>query len=134
MDQNWLDWLMPLLQSIDLDALREGIMEQDAGAFLFDAFNTVNTIQGLIIGALIAMITPRFPLVFLTAGLALLIDQCVTIANNSFFDKSVEKVFEKAIEEVMSLDATVLILRYVGFVLVIGVVYTVKSLVLRDNK
>ena len=109
-------------------------MEQDAGAFLFDAFNTVNTIQGLIIGALIAMITPRFPLVFLTAGLALLIDQCVTIANNSFFDKSVEKVFEKAIEEVMSLDATVLILRYVGFVLVIGVVYTVKSLVLRDNK
>lgn len=108
-------------------------MNADTGNYIWQAFNAINTPQGLIIAALIALITPRFALIALTAGVALIIDQFVTIAYDKIFNKSAEKILEKAIDKVLSTDATVLILRYVGFFVVIAAIYFVKSLVFRKK-
>lgn len=108
-------------------------MEQETWEYILDAFTMVNTIQGLVIAAIMALFTSRIGGVVVSAAFALIIDQFVTIAYSGFFDKSVGDIVGKMIEEATQLDAKVLIIRYVGFLIVITVFFLLKRIFVKEN-
>ncbi len=108
-------------------------MPESLSALLAEAFDAVNSIQGIMIAFITMMVMGRYHhIVFFAAG-ALLIDQFVTLAFNNTWNTSIEDIAEQFWDKLLDLDATVVIIRFVGFLVVITAMYGVKRLFLRGS-
>ena len=95
---------------------------------LGESFNAVNTTIGLLISFVAAITMRRYSSIVFFSFIALFVDQFVAIAFGNRWGATVDEVTGQAIESLTSLDARILIVRFVGFMLVITVIYTIRSL------
>ena len=99
---------------------------------LTQSFNAVNSTIGLLIAVFAAITMRRYGNIIYFSALSLIVDQFVGIAFKRQWDSSVENVSSQIWDEILSLDASVLVIRFIGFMLVITIVFSVKRLFRRD--
>ncbi len=108
-------------------------MPESLSSLLAESFNAVNTVQGIFIAFMMVMVMGRYHHIVFFAGAAILIDQFVTLAFNNKWNTSIEDILEQFWDKLLDLDATVVIIRFVGFLVVITAMYGVKRLFLRGG-
>ncbi len=101
-------------------------------SLLTQSFNAVNSSVGLLISFLAAVTMTRYAHIVYYSALSLIIDQFVTIAYSRQWNTSVENVSSQIWNEILELDASVLVIRFIGFMVVISIFYAVKRLFRRD--
>ncbi len=98
---------------------------------LTQSFNAVNSTVGLLIAVFAAITMRRYGNIIYFSALALIVDQFVSIAFKHEW-ASVENVTSQIWNEILALDASVLVIRFIGFMLIITVIFTIKRLFKRD--
>lgn len=94
---------------------------------LRESFNAVNSVQGLIIAFLATLMMRRYASVVYFSVLAIIVDQFVTIAFDRNWGRSIESVADDLWNSIIGLDATVVIIRFIGFMVIITVLYGLRS-------
>ena len=105
-------------------------MPTDLMQLIENSFNAVNLLQAIIISFIAALLMSRYASVVFFSVLAIVIDQFVTIAfeTETFWsDNSVGGVLEDLTSSFMALDATIVILRFIAYLVLITIIYALRS-------
>ncbi len=105
-------------------------MPADLMQLIENSFNAVNILQALIIAFVAALLMSRYTSVVFFSVLAIVIDQFVTIAfeTETFWsDNTLGGVLEDLTGSFMALDATIVILRFIAYMVLITVIYATRS-------
>lgn len=97
-----------------------------------DAILGVNTLQGLIIAFLGALIMARYNRILFFALLALFFDQfLVPLGIRALKGKSLETIMGDAVDILTNLDPQIVVLRYIAFFIVISILFGIKRIFYR---
>ena len=98
-------------------------------ALIRNSFGAVDILQATIISFGAAMLMSRYSSVIVMSIVALVIDQFVTIAfsRRIWEDESVNAVVNDLWDSILALDANAVILRYVAYLVLISVIYALRS-------
>ncbi len=105
-------------------------MPESLTDLISQSFNAVNSVQGLVIAFIASLTMRRYGGIVYFSLFAIIVDQFVTIAyeRQIWGGKSVADAVNEILDSILSLDATVVIIRFIGFMVVITVFYGLKSL------
>jgi len=97
---------------------------------LGQSFNAVNSVQGLVIALIAALAMRRYGGIVYFSIFAIIVDQFVTIAyaKQIWGKQTVADVLAEIVDSILELDATVVIIRLIGFMVVITLIYGIRSL------
>ena len=98
-------------------------------ALIRNSFGAVDILQATLISFGAAMLMSRYASVIVMSLVALVIDQFVTIAfsRRIWEDESIGAVANDLWESILALDANAVILRYVAYLVLISIIYALRS-------
>ncbi len=106
----------------------EQIMPQELSNLVSDSFDAVGTLQGVIISLIVAITMSRYGQIVYFSVIAIIADQFVTLAFGSTPAASIGGIFSEVWDSIPELDATAVIIRFIGYILVITIMYFLKQL------
>jgi len=97
---------------------------------LSQSFDAINFAQGIVIALITALAMRRYGGIVYFSIFAIIIDQFVTIAyaKQIWGKQTVADVLAEIVDSILELDATVVIIRLIGFMVVITLIYGIRSL------
>lgn len=99
-------------------------------------FDTVNTIQAIVIALIAAFVMSRYARILVVAAGATIIHELVNVGRAAYGARAEGDVAGKAIELLggyVNLDMLQLVgIRFVGFLVVISLIYLVRRILFRD--
>ncbi len=97
---------------------------------LSQSFNAVNSAQGIVIALIASLAMRRYGSIVSFSVFAIIVDQFVTIAyaKQIWGRPSVGDVLADIWDSILALDATVVIIRLIGFIVLITLIYGIRSL------
>ncbi len=105
-------------------------MPESLTDLISQSFSAVNSVQGLVIAFIASLTMRKYSSIVYLSLFAIIIDQFVTIAyeRQIWGGKSVAEAMNEIVDSLSGLDATVVIIRFIGFMVVITAFYGLKSL------
>lgn len=97
---------------------------------LSQSFDAVNSVQGIVIALIASLAMKRYGGIVYFSIFAIIVDQFVTIAyaKQIWGKPSVADVMADIWDSILTLDATVVIIRFIGFMVIITLIYGIRSL------
>ncbi len=103
-------------------------MPDQLSDLLVRSFDAVNLLQGLIISFVAAITMSRYAQIFYFSIIAIVVDQFFTLAFRGQADDSVKGISTVVWQKILELDATVVILHFIFYLVVITIMYSLKQL------